>query len=136
MPDAPTIALAGASGDFGERIAKELVARRHRPRPSAAGLNADEGRRIEATGAALVGADPADVMAMAEACAGATCVVSALNGLHEVMIDRQGILLAAAVEAGVPRFIFSDYLADMLGARPCAPARTASHSLRDAGNTF
>ena len=55
-----------------------------------------------------VSADPADIDAMAAAIAGAACVVSALNGLHDVMIDRQGVLLDAAVKAGVPRFISSD----------------------------
>lgn len=55
---------------------------------------------------------------MTEAVAGAACVVSALNGLREVMIDRQGVLLDAAVKAGVPRFIPSDYSADFTNTRP------------------
>jgi uncharacterized protein YbjT (DUF2867 family) len=119
MPDAPTIALAGASGDLGQRIAKALVARgaivHALVRPD---LNADEGRRIQATGAVRVEADPADLLAMAEACAGAACVVSALNGVRSVMIDRQTVLLEAAVRAGVPRFIPSDYSADFTKTRP------------------
>ncbi|MBC7577136.1 MAG: NmrA family NAD(P)-binding protein [Tardiphaga sp.] len=119
MASSPIIALAGAGGDLGERIAKALVARgaslRALVRP---GLKPDERRRIEATGAALVEADPADVMAMAEACAGASCVVSALNGLRDVIIDRQGVLLDAAVKAGVPRFIPSDFAADFTKTRP------------------
>jgi len=52
------------------------------------------------------------------ACAGAECVVSALNGLREVIIDRQNVLLEAAVRAGVPRFIPSDYAADFRATRP------------------
>lgn len=59
-----------------------------------------------------VPADPADVDAMAAAVDGASCVVSALNGVRTVMIDRQGTLLDAAVRAAVPRFIPSDYAAD------------------------
>ena len=50
--------------------------------------------------------------AMASAVAGSACVVSAFNGLHEVMIDRQGVLLDAAVKAGVSRFISSNFAAD------------------------
>lgn len=119
MPDSPPIALAGAGGDLGERIAKALVARgatvHALVRPD---LKADEGRRIEATGAALVKADPADPVAMAAACAGAACVVSALNGVREAMIGRQTVLLEAAVQAGVPRFIPSDYSADFTKTRP------------------
>ena len=56
--------------------------------------------------------------ALAAACAGSTCVVSALNGVREVMIDRQGVLLDAAVQADVPRFIPSDYSADFTQTAP------------------
>ena len=49
---------------------------------------------------------------MAHAITGAACVVSALNGVRDAMIGRQGVLLDAAVKAGVPRFIPSDYAAD------------------------
>lgn len=119
MPSSPTIALAGASGDLGERIAKALVARgaavRALVRP---GFNADDERRIEATGATLVEADPANIDALAKACTGAACVVSALNGLRPVMIDRQSMLLNAAVQAGVARFIPSDFSADFTKTRP------------------
>ncbi|MEO5601273.1 MAG: NmrA family NAD(P)-binding protein, partial [Cyclobacteriaceae bacterium] len=42
----------------------------------------------------------------------AFCVVSALSGLREVIIDAQKILLDAAIAAGVSRFIPSDYSID------------------------
>lgn len=119
MPHTPTIALAGASGDLGERIARALVARgadvRALVRP---GLEPDAQRRVEATGATTVEADPTNVEAMARALAGSACVVSALNGLRPVMIDRQTALLEAAVKAGVPRFIPSDFSADFTRTRP------------------
>jgi pimeloyl-ACP methyl ester carboxylesterase/uncharacterized protein YbjT (DUF2867 family) len=56
--------------------------------------------------------DLADVAALTQACAGAGCVVSALAGLREVIVDTQSVLLAAAVAAGVPRFIPSDFCSD------------------------
>lgn len=119
MHDAPVVMVAGASGDLGGRIARALVARgatvRALVRPN---VDAAEGRRIEAAGATLRKADPADLAAMADACAGAACVVSALNGVRAVMIDRQTVLLEAAVRAGVPRFIPSDYSADFTRTRP------------------
>ena len=119
MSERPIVALAGAGGDLGRRIAKALVARgavvRALVRPD---LGQEESARVEASGATAVPADPGDVAAMAAACAGAACVVSALNGLREVMIDRQGVLLDAAVRAGVPRFIPSDYSADFTKTRP------------------
>lgn len=109
----PVIGLAGVTGDLGERIARALVARgaevRALVRP---GLEAGEMARIETLGVTVVPADPSNVDAMAAACAGAACVVSALNGLRDVIVERQGVLLDAAVKAGVPRFIPSDYAAD------------------------
>jgi uncharacterized protein YbjT (DUF2867 family) len=119
MANKSIIALAGAGGDLGNRIAKALVARGAtvhalvRPELSASGR-----ARIMATGAIAIDADPASADALATAVSGAVCVVSALNGLHEVMIDRQEILLNAAVAAGVPRFIPSDYSSDFTKTRP------------------
>ncbi len=119
MTDRRVIVLAGAGGDLGGRIAKALVARgadvRALVRP---GVKPDERGRIEGYGATIVAADPHSIDDMAAACTGAACVVSALNGLRDVMIDRQGVLLEAAVKAGVPRFIPSDYAADFTKTRP------------------
>jgi uncharacterized protein YbjT (DUF2867 family) len=119
MTNQPIIALAGAGGDLGTRIAKALIARgatvKALVRP---GLPADDLARITAVGAVAVPADPADVAEMATALTGVDCVVSALNGLRDVMIDRQGVLLDAAVRAGVPRFIPSDYAADFTKTQP------------------
>lgn len=43
---------------------------------------------------------------------GVSVVVSALQGLRDVIIDTQSNVLQAAVDAGVPRFIPSDYSVD------------------------
>ena len=119
MIDQPIVALAGAGGDLGGRIARALVARgatvRALVRP---GLEAAERARIEALGVMPAPADPANIDAMAAAVAGVACVVSALNGLQDVMIGRQGVLLDAAVKAGVPRFISSDFAADFIKTKP------------------
>lgn len=113
MTDQPIIALAGASGDLGFRIARALRQRgadvRALVRPDA---DPHDTTRLEALGVRLARADVADVNAVAAACHGARCVVSALNGLRDVIMDRQGVLLDAAVQAGVPRFIPSDFSED------------------------
>ena len=128
MTDRPIIALAGAGGDLGGRIAKALVALgadvRALVRP---GLKEAERGRMEAFGMTPVAADPTDVDEMAHALGGAACVVSALNGVREVMIGRQGVLLDAAVKAGVPRFIPSDYAADFT---KTPPGRNRNFDLR------
>lgn len=119
MPEAPIIALAGASGDLGGRIARALVAQGAAVHAlTRRDVKPEERRRIEGFGAEVVPADPAEVDDMASALAGASCVVSALNGLRPVMLGRQGVLLNAAVKAGVPRFIPSDYSADFTRTRP------------------
>jgi nucleoside-diphosphate-sugar epimerase len=124
----PVVALAGASGDLGFRIARALIDRgadvRALIRPD---VSPADRTRLEAIGLDLTEAHPRDRDALASACAGATCVVSALNGVHDVMIDRQGVLLDAAVQAHVPRFIPSDYSADFT---QTAPGQNRNFDLR------
>lgn len=109
----PTIVVAGAAGDLGGRIAQALLARgatvRALVRDDADGTERD---RLAAEGLDVVAADARDVESVATACADAACVVSALNGLSDVILDRQSVLIDAAVRAGVPRFIPSDFSAD------------------------
>jgi uncharacterized protein YbjT (DUF2867 family) len=107
------IAVAGASGDLGARIVKALIGRgavvralvRHNMREA-------EIKRLSGMGAIVLPANPSNLDEMANAMSGVDCVVSALNGLRDVIIDRQTILLNAAVKAGVPRFIPSDFSED------------------------
>ena len=115
----PIVAVAGASGDLGGRIVSALVARgasgRALVRPD---LAAEQRALIEAKGASLAAADHREVRALANACTGAACVVSALNGLRPAIIERQSILLDAAVAAGVRRFVPSDFSIDFTRTRP------------------
>ncbi|HEX6039198.1 NmrA family NAD(P)-binding protein [Longimicrobium sp.] len=108
-----TVVLAGATGDLGGRIARALLARgatvRALARPGAA---PDTVARLRGFGAEVATADYGDAAALRRACAGAACVVSALSGLREVIVDAQTRLLEAAVGAGVPRFIPSDFAID------------------------
>ena len=73
---------------------------------------------LEEVGATVVEVDYDDAPALKTACANASCVVSALNGLEPVIIGMQGKLLEAAVAAGVTRFIPSDYSLDFTKTRP------------------
>jgi uncharacterized protein YbjT (DUF2867 family) len=115
----PIIALAGAGGDLGGRIAGALVLRgahvRALVRPDIA---PQERARIEALGITITSANPHSLDEMAAVLKGSDCVVSALNGLRDVMIGRQTVLLNATVKAGVPRFIPSNYAADFTTTRP------------------
>ena len=107
------ILLAGGTGGLGERIARALVGRGARVRALVRpGTSPDRRQALERLGLTLVEADYADAEALTRACQGVACVVSALSGLREVIVEAQGQLLDAAVRAGVPRFIPSDYSID------------------------
>lgn len=115
----PTVLLAGATGDLGGRIAMDLIARGASVRAlmRTDGSAADH-NRVASLGATTVSADVTDVASVAEACQGAACVVCAWSGLRDVILDRQTVLLDAAVRAGVPRFFSSDYSADYTKTTP------------------
>ncbi len=107
------IILAGATGDLGGRIANVLLKRQAPLRL----LFRKGGRREKVQdclkrGAEVIEVDFNDAPALTEACAGGGCVVSALAGLREVIVDAQTSLLEAAVRAEVPRFIPSDFSVD------------------------
>ena len=110
---ANTIAMAGATGNLGGRIVKALRERdanvRALVRP---GTDAARLAPLRALGVEIVETDLNSVSAVERTCAGIHCVVSALLGLHDVLIDTQTCLLRGAVQAGVPRFIPSDYAMD------------------------
>ncbi|MDF7815177.1 NmrA family NAD(P)-binding protein [Hymenobacter sp. YC55] len=63
-------------------------------------------------GVEAVPVNMADVAALTEACAEVDCVVSSVAGLRDVIVEGQPVLLEAAVAAGVPRFIASDFSSD------------------------
>ncbi len=105
--------LAGATGDLGFRIGQALLKRGAKVRALVRpGNTKPEIATLRAHGAEIVAVDFNDAAALAQACAGAACVVSALSGLRAVIVDAQTQLLDAAVAAGVPRFIPSDYSID------------------------
>jgi uncharacterized protein YbjT (DUF2867 family) len=114
-PSTQTIVLAGIGGDLGGRVAKALVARGAEVR---ALVRADSDHRNAPPGVTAISVDYADPASLAAACDGAACVVSALNGLEPVILDAQGRMLDAAVAAGVPRFIPSDFSLDFTRTHP------------------
>ena len=109
----PVIAVACATGNLGGRIVRAL-------RAKGAGVTAlvrpgsarDRLRRLQELGAAIAEVDLGSASEAARACAGAACVVSALQGLRAVLVEGQTVLLEGALRAGVPRFIPSDYSLD------------------------
>jgi len=113
------VAVAGATGELGRLITLEL---RKLDKPTMAlirpGTVASRTHDLRAAGATLVEVDMNDVAALTEKLRGALCLVSALNGLKDVMDGMQSTLLDAAVAAGVPRFIPSDFSLDFTKTTP------------------
>lgn len=110
---ATTIVVAGATGNLGKRIAEALRGRGADvvalARVGAAG---DKVKALEDLGARVAAINMASAAEIAGACAGAACVVSAVQGLRDVVVEAQSVLLEAAIAAGVPRFIPSDFSTD------------------------
>lgn len=113
------VAVAGATGQLGQLIASNLRTRnvsvKALVRP-----NTDPSRlaTLRSAGVTIVEADLNDVPALTRELTGATTVVSALNGLADVMLGSQKALLDAAVAANVRRFIPSDFSLDFTKTRP------------------
>jgi len=107
------IVVAGATGNLGGRIVKAMRERgtsvRALVRHSAA---RDKLERLQELGATVASVDLSSVSEVTSVCSGASCVVSALAGLRDVIVEQQTSLLDAAVKAGVPRFFPSDYSID------------------------
>ncbi|WP_045741930.1 NmrA family NAD(P)-binding protein [Actinoplanes rectilineatus] len=110
------IALVGGSGQLGRLVADEILALpdtrlRLLVRPGSRDKVADlEARGVQIVeGALSAGAE----QSLAAFCAGATTVISAVQGGPDVIIDAQVALLRAARDAGVRRFIPSDFSLDL-----------------------
>ncbi|NEU14620.1 NmrA family NAD(P)-binding protein [Methylobacterium sp. BTF04] len=113
------ILLAGATGGLGLRIAREL---RERGASVTAAIRLGTAPvRVEpltALGVEIRDVDLDDVAQVTAACLGVDCLVSALNGLQHTILGTQSVLLDAAVAAGVPRFIPSDFSLDFTRTPP------------------
>ena len=115
----PFVAVAGATGQLGRVIATNLrqrnVSVKALVRPGTAPARTET---LRDAGVTVAEGDLSDVASLTKSMQGATCVVSALNGLQDTMHGTQGALLDAAVAARVPRFIPSDYSLDFTKTRP------------------
>lgn len=113
------VLLAGASGDLGGRIAAALVARGAQVRAIVRATASPASREnLREIGVEVIEVDLDDLDALTAASQGASVVVSALSGLREVIVERQSVLIDAAVRAGVPRFIPSDFCEDYTRTAP------------------
>jgi uncharacterized protein YbjT (DUF2867 family) len=113
------VAVAGAAGHLGSLIALNLrkrnVAVKALVRP---GTAASRTNTLRVAGVTIAEVDLTDVPALTRTFEGASTVVSALQGLRDVILGAQGALLDAAVAAKVQRFIPSDFALDFTKTLP------------------
>lgn len=107
------ILVAGGTGDLGNRIIKALL-KRNADVIAVVRQNSDNAKveELEKMGAIVIRVDMSDITELTAALKDVSCVVSALAGLHDAIVDGQSALLEAAIAAGVPRFIPSDFSSD------------------------
>ena len=108
-----TILVAGGTGNLGGRIVKALLKRGATVRAIVrSGSELEKNEKLIALGAEVITVNMSDAASLASACQDVACIVSALSGLHDVIVDAQTQLLEVAIRAGVPRFIPSDFSSD------------------------
>ncbi len=107
------IVIAGATGNLGGKIVDALLAKNAEVR-AIVRLETDikKIKDLEQKGVEVFQVDTSNKSEISKHCMGAHCLVSALAGLKETIIDIQKVFLDAAVEANVQRFIPSDYSSD------------------------
>jgi len=111
--DKVLVILAGATGSLGRCIATDLIHKGARVRALVRKESAPEKvKQLRKAGASIAEVDFENPATLTEACSGGSCVVSALAGLGDVIVEKQAVLLGSAVEARVQRFIPSDYSID------------------------
>jgi nucleoside-diphosphate-sugar epimerase len=107
------ILVAGATGNLGFRIVNALASKDVTVRALVrSSTKVEKITSLEKLGVEVCKVDNWSIDEIKSHCIGVTCVVSVLAGLRDVVIDLQKVLLEAAIAAGVPRFIPSDYSLD------------------------
>ena len=107
------ILVAGATGNLGSKIVDELlkldvhVKALVRAQTDFVKINNLAKKKVEICQVKVFSIDE-----IAKICEGVDCVVSVLAGFEDTIFDAQKILVQAAIQAKVPRFIPSDFSTD------------------------
>lgn len=115
------VAIAGGTGHLGTLIVNALLEKPDvRVRLLVRAGSRGKAAELEARGAEIVEGSlgPDGGAALGALCKGAYAVISAVQGGPDVIIEGQRRLLHAARDAGVRRFIPSDYSLDLFKVKP------------------
>lgn len=114
-----TIVVSGVTGELGSRIAHYLIEKGVIVKGIIReGSTAPAIKELRDKGIIISQLNYNDPIALWKVCEGADCVISALSGVHDVIVTAQKQLLDAAVSAKVPRFIPSDFCIDFTKIEP------------------
>ncbi|MET0637481.1 MAG: NmrA family NAD(P)-binding protein [Chitinophagaceae bacterium] len=109
----PIILVAGGTGNLGSKIIHALLSKGADVRAIVRSeTNKQKVDELDHSGVHVIEADMESEADLRQACESVTCVVSALQGLEDVIVDTQSRLLNAALVAGVRHFIPSDFSVD------------------------
>lgn len=107
------VAVAGATGNLGLRVVRELVKKGARVLALVRTGTAEQKlNELRTTGVQVQVVDFENTEDMAPKLDGVHCVISTLQGLGDVIVKTQSQLLKAAVQASVARFFPSDFSTD------------------------
>ena len=107
------ILVAGATGNLGNKIVNELLKLNATVRVLV--RNQTDEKKIEylaSKNVEICKVEEYSIDEIALACQGVHCVVSALSGFEDTIVDTQKILVQGAIKAKVQRFIPSDFSTD------------------------
>lgn len=103
------VLIAGVTGNLGQKIATSLLVRGHKVR----GLGRNPAKLPKMIGEHLdsfvYSSAYFDILALDKACKGVDAVICAYQGIPELQLDGQLLLLRAAERAGVRRFIAASW---------------------------
>ena len=107
------ILIAGATGNLGGKIVNYLLNKGANVKAIVRKeTDIQKIKHLEEKGVRVFQVNMNNKIEIAKHCLDIGCVISALSGLRETIIETQKALLDAAVNAKVPRFIPSDYSSD------------------------
>jgi len=113
------ILVVGGTGDLGKRLINALLVKGAVIRMLVRNESSKETiLAFKNHGVEIVSVDFNSQEDLKAACKGVSCVISTLSGLRNVIVDLQKRILDAAIAAGVPRFIPSDYSIDFTKLAP------------------
>jgi uncharacterized protein YbjT (DUF2867 family) len=115
-----TIAILGATGNLGGRVIQSLSEKGAAVRAIVRNVskNDEKIKKLEQNNVEVIRVDMSNHDNLKKALTGVSVVVSTLQGLKDVIVDIQSAVLKAAVDAGVSRFIPSDFSTDYTKLQP------------------